>query len=65
VAAILKKSNYLAIDTYNILWNDSLFIDSEHFSEKGAKKFITYCFNELDSLNQKNTSGKIELCKPL
>jgi hypothetical protein len=53
VAAILKKSNYLAIDTYNILWNDSLFIDSEHFSEKGAKKFITYCFNELDSLNQK------------
>ncbi|HET6227486.1 MAG TPA: hypothetical protein VFF27_14485 [Bacteroidia bacterium] len=51
IAAILGRDQHALISADKILWNDALFIDGEHLSEKGAKAFTEYCFNQLDSLS--------------
>lgn len=50
VNRILTKSNQVFIDANNILWNDSLFIDSNHFNRKGAKLYTEYCLEQLKSI---------------
>lgn len=55
IATLLKRDQHVLIDADNVLWNDSLFIDGEHLSGKGAKAFTEYCFNQLDSLNSSVT----------
>lgn len=50
IAEILKRDQHVLIDADNVLWEDDLFIDGEHFSAKGAKTFTSYCFDQLDSL---------------
>lgn len=47
IATILKRDEHKLIDADLVVWNDSLFIDGEHFSAKGAKAFTSYCFNQL------------------
>lgn len=47
IEAILKRDQHKLIDGDRALWNDSLFIDGEHLSAKGAKAFTNYCFNQL------------------
>lgn len=47
IATILERDEHKLIDGDLALWNDSLFIDGEHFSAKGAKAFTNYCFNQL------------------
>lgn len=53
IGAILERDKHVLIDADKVLWNDSLFIDGEHFSAKGAKTFTTYCFDELKSVKPK------------
>jgi hypothetical protein len=51
IAGILKRDNHLFINTHKILWNDSLFIDSEHMHEKGARLFTEYCLDQIQLRN--------------
>src|SRR6185295_12502519 len=48
ISAILERDEHQLIDANKVLWNDSLFIDGEHFSAKGAKAFTEYCFDQLN-----------------
>ncbi|HSH64208.1 MAG TPA: hypothetical protein VLB84_00070 [Bacteroidia bacterium] len=48
IASMLKKNNQVLIDSDQVLWNDSLFIDGEHLNSKGAKAFTGYCFDQLN-----------------
>ncbi len=52
IESILRNSNHVFIDSDKIGWDDSLFIDSEHLSAKGAAAFTEYCFEQLDSLKR-------------
>lgn len=47
IAAILKRDNHILIDADQVLWDDALYIDGEHFSAKGALAFTTYCLDQL------------------
>jgi hypothetical protein len=47
IETILKKNNQVFIDTDDLLWNDSLFIDFMHLNKNGASAFTKYCLDKL------------------
>jgi hypothetical protein len=47
IETILKKNDQVFIDTDDVLWNDSLFIDFMHFNKNGAGTFTKYCLDKL------------------
>ena len=56
ISGILKRDDHIFVDSDKILWDDSLFVDSEHMSVKGAKLFTEYCFDQVN--NYKNSSNE-------
>lgn len=50
VGEILQKYNNIYVNTFYENWNDSLFVDSHHFSAMGSNIFTDYCF---DNVNEK------------
>lgn len=51
---ILEKDNFQFINSNEILWQDSLFIDAIHLSEEGARLFTEFCFDEIDKARKHN-----------
>ncbi len=45
--SILSKNNAYFVNTLNIVWPDSLFLDYSHFNKLGAKKFTEHFLKEM------------------
>lgn len=50
IESILETDQHVFIDSNMHLWGDTLFIDGEHLSSKGAESFTEYCFDKTDRI---------------
>lgn len=47
VEKIITKNKFSFVNSNEIPWDDSFFIDGTHLSSKGARRFTNYCFDNL------------------
>lgn len=48
----LSKYNFLFIDTYDKIWNDSLFVDATHMNVDGSKLFTEYFIDKIKKASE-------------
>ncbi len=47
VEEILTSDDHIFVNSTEVIWDDELFVDGEHFNEHGARAFTQYCFDKI------------------